>query len=211
MDKNLIIIGAGSHCRPCIEAAEKNNHNIIEIIDVDYKGQEETILNHKVIGGLDKLDNENSIDKEQTLLFLAVGNNKKRKELYEEFINKGFDITTIIHPTAIILDHSKIGKGSLICAGAIIGTDTIIQENVIINTGTIIDHNSDIGPHSHIAPGVKIAGKVKVGEETFIGIGSCIIDKVNIGRETTIGAGSVVINDIPEKSTYVGVPAKRIK
>ena len=31
---------------------------------------------------------------------------------------------------------------------------------------------------------------------------------VKIGSNSIIGAGSVLINDVPDKSLYVGVPAK---
>ena len=47
-----------------------------------------------------------------------------------------------------------------------------------------------------------------IGEKTFIGIGSTIIDKIKIGENVTLGAGSVVVSDIPSDTLACGVPAK---
>ena len=41
------------------------------------------------------------------------------------------------------------------------------------------------------------AGKVKIGNNVFIGINSTILKGVTIGDNTIIGAGSVVSHDIP--------------
>ena len=62
-----------------------------------------------------------------------------------------------------------------------------------------------------ISPGAHLAGNVKVGELSHIGIGASVIQGVKIGRNVIIGAGAVVINDIPDSVTAVGVPARVIK
>jgi serine acetyltransferase len=49
---------------------------------------------------------------------------------------------------------------------------------------------------------------VEIGEGSFIGIGSRIIEKIRIGGWTTIGAGSVVVTNIPDRTTAYGVPAR---
>ena len=56
-----------------------------------------------------------------------------------------------------------------------------------------------------------ISGAVNIGELSFIGISSTIIQGVNIGKNVTIGAGSVVLKDIPDNVIAVGNPAKIIK
>ena len=56
-----------------------------------------------------------------------------------------------------------------------------------------------------------MAGHVIIGNKTFLGIGSTIIDDVTIGENVTIGAGATVIANIPDNSVAVGVPAEAIK
>lgn len=208
MDERIIIIGAGGHARPVIESARVAGFDLIGVVDINYKGQKENILSVDVLGGFEYLE---SVDKEVNSLFLAIGDNKKRREIYEEYNKKGFKFATIIHPDANVSKSAKIGKGSLISVGATIGAESLVGDNVIVNTGTIIDHNSIIGNHSHIAPGCSIAGKVSIGKLVFVGIGSAIIDNIKVGERTVIGAGTVVIKDLEKSSVYVGNPARKIK
>lgn len=55
-----------------------------------------------------------------------------------------------------------------------------------------------------------LAGAVKVGRGSWLGIGSIVSNNVNIISDSKIGAGAVVVRDITEPGTYVGVPVRRI-
>ena len=50
-----------------------------------------------------------------------------------------------------------------------------------------------------------------VGHRTWIGIGSSIIQNICIGEDTFVGAGSVVLNDLPDGVLAYGAPAKVIR
>ena len=50
-----------------------------------------------------------------------------------------------------------------------------------------------------------------IGSQTWIGIGSSIVNNLSICNDCIIGAGSTVIKDIEEKGMYVGVPVRGIK
>lgn len=52
------------------------------------------------------------------------------------------------------------------------------------------------------------SGKVKIGNNVFIGLNSIILKGVTIGDNTIIGAGSVVSHDIPGNCVAAGNPAK---
>ena len=47
-----------------------------------------------------------------------------------------------------------------------------------------------------------------MGEGTWIGIGSCVIQGITIGGNSVIGAGSVVVKDIPDGVVAYGNPCK---
>lgn len=53
-------------------------------------------------------------------------------------------------------------------------------------------------------------GKVKIGNNVFIGANSIILPGVNIGDNSIIGAGSVVTKNIPENVVVAGNPARII-
>ena len=63
----------------------------------------------------------------------------------------------------------------------------------------------------HLESGCKIAGGVKIGERTTIGIGAIILDDVEIGENTIVGAGSLVTKSIPSNVIAYGSPAKIIR
>lgn len=54
-------------------------------------------------------------------------------------------------------------------------------------------------------------GKVKIGNNVFIGAHSVICKPVTIGDDVIIAANSVVTKDIPSGEVWGGVPAKFIK
>jgi len=53
-------------------------------------------------------------------------------------------------------------------------------------------------------------GKVKIGNNVFVGANSVVLPNVTIGDNVVIGAGSVVASDIPSGVIAAGVPARPI-
>lgn len=51
-------------------------------------------------------------------------------------------------------------------------------------------------------------GKVKIGNNCFIGARSTIMPGVTVGNNCIVGLGSIVTKDIPDNSVVVGSPAK---
>ena len=200
----MIIIGTGGHARVVAEVAKLLDYEIKGFIDLNYSGKEELILGFPVLGGLEQLKYLPSC----ISFFAAIGENAERKQVFDDMVDKGYLPIMLVHPTAIIGEGVKLGKGSLICAGSIITTNAQIGDNSIINTGAIIDHETEVGTNSHIGPGSKIAGRVKIGDLAFIGTGVSVMNNIQIGDSVTVGAGSIIIRDVPPNSKVVGVPGR---
>lgn len=78
--------------------------------------------------------------------------------------------------------------------------------NVTVSTNvTILAH--DASPNV-VGLGTKL-GKVRIGNNVFIGTGSIILCNTSIGDNVIIGAGSVVSGIVESNSVYYGVPAKK--
>lgn len=140
-------------------------------------------------------------------LIISIGSNEVRRLISERYQLK---YATAIHPGAIISQSAAIGEGSVVMQGAIIQPDVHIGRHCIINTGATVDHECQIGDYVHISPHATLCGNVKIGDGTWIGAGTIIIPGIKIGKWSVIGAGSVVINDVPDYTTAVGNPCKRI-
>ena len=208
-ERSLIVIGSGGFARTVTDTASELKMTIEGIIDLNFKDQLEEIHNIRVIGGLDKLD---KFDRNEIVLIIAIGDNDKRKKVYEDLVKEGYKFTSIIHPTAHISKvNVEIGDAVFIGAQSIIMSDVSIGKNTVIYSGGIIEHETIINNHCFISPGVKIAGRVKVENNVKIGIGSNIIENLTIGNNSIIGAGSVVVKSIPNDVIVAGVPAKALK
>ena len=58
--------------------------------------------------------------------------------------------------------------------------------------------------------GIEIGG-AKIGENCFIGTNAVLQHGITVGNNVIIGALSFVHKDCEAESTYVGIPAKKIK
>lgn len=54
-------------------------------------------------------------------------------------------------------------------------------------------------------------GKIKIGNNVFLGANTIITKSVTIGDNVIVGAGSIVTKDIPSNEIWAGVPARFIK
>ncbi len=81
-----------------------------------------------------------------------------------------------------------------------------IGDNCIITHSTILTHDAS----TKMYLGYSKIGRVKIGNNVFIGYGSIILPGVEIGNDVVIGAGSVVRESIPSDSVVMGNPAKVI-
>lgn len=202
--KELIIIGAGGHGKVIADIAYSNGYKEISFIDDTKKSFD----NYQVVGTTKDID---KFDSNKYEFIIAIGNNKIRKKIQKKLISKGLNVTTLIHPSAVISPSVIIRKGTVIMANCVINAGSIIGEGCIINTASTIDHDCIIHDYVHISPGVHIAGTVEIKERTWIGIGSSIKNNIKICEDCIFGAGSVVIKDIFNSGTYVGIPVKKIK
>lgn len=194
--KKIILVGAGGHCKSCIDVIEnENKYKITGIIDkkknflLNYKVFSESYLNKKLI--------------KNNYAFATVGqikNYKVRVKLFNKLKNLGFKIPSIISPSAYISKHAVIGQGTIVMHGAIVNAGVIIGNNCIINTNSLIEHDVIIGDHTHVSTEATINGGVIIGKKVFIGSRSIIKDNISIGECSIVGAGLYIKKNLKKNS-----------
>lgn len=143
---------------------------------------------------------------------MTVGSSKLRKIIAEKIgRNQNIKFPNIILGNVSLCKDLKIGKGCVISKNTCISTNVTIGDFVFINMENLICHDCVIDDYATLSPSVKLAGTVKIGKETSVGIGSQIIQGINIGSNVMLGAGSVAVSDIESNVVAVGIPAKKIK
>jgi len=142
---------------------------------------------------------------------IGVGNNKVRADIFWRLQERGFDLVTLVHPTATLSDNVVIGKATIVMPQVVVNIASTIGEGSILNTASVIEHENRIGSFVHISPHVSLGGAVSVGDLTHVGIGATVIQGIKIGSASIIGAGSVVVKPIPENSLAYGNPCRVVK
>ena len=204
--KNVVLIGAGGHAKVVIEILQSTKYVVSYCIgDTDAVDE---CLGVPVLKGdhwLQKL-----YDSGYYRAFIGIGSNQLRLKLADLVQNIGYELVRAVSSSAIISPTAIIGSGVAVMSGVVINADAEINDLSIINTSAVIDHDCIIGKGVHVAPQSALAGKVSVGEGSFLGIGCRILPGISIGEWSVIGAGAVVTENISSNVTAVGVPAKAL-
>ena len=205
----IVLVGAGGFGREVhmtLNYMKKRDENfeILGFLDDNPSLKGTNVNDIPILGGLEWVQDN---AKENLECVITVGEPSIRKKIIEK-LEPSIQIKTIIHPSTIFSETSKIGIGTIVQPGCIITTNTDIGKFVHANIHVTIGHDCVIEDYVTINPGVHINGNTKIGEGTLIGSGVTMKHGISIGKRCIIGAGSVVINDIPDNSMYVGVPAQ---
>lgn len=212
MNKKILLIGGGGHCKSVLDSLlELNEYAEIGIVDKK-ENIGNLVMGVPVVGCDDDLHFlfRNGY-KYGFVTIGSIGNPSLRIKLLNILSNIGYEIPVIIDASAEVSKHVKIEQGVFIGKLSIVNTGSHIQKGAIINSGSIIEHDCQIGSFSHIAPGVVLGGGVIIGESSHVGTNTAIKQQVHIGSNSIIGIGSVVLQDIDNSTMAFGNPCREVK
>lgn len=212
MNKKILMIGGGGHCKSVLDSLlQLNQYSEIGIIDKsEYIGK--CVLGIPIIGCDDDLPKLYESGYGYAFVTVgSIGETYLRIKLFNFLEKIGFEIPDVIDSSSVISQHAIIEKGVFIGKNAVVNAGTSIGKGTIINTSSIIEHDCAIGDFVHISPGTVLCGEVQIGANSHIGANSVIKQCVNIGSNTTIGAGSVALNDVGSYVIAYGNPCKEVK
>lgn len=150
-------------------------------------------------------------DKQHIPIAFGIGNNRTRQNLFDEVSQYGFEIVSLVHPTAIISSSVTLDIGTVVMPNVVVNSKSRIGCGVILNSSSVIEHENIIENFVHISPNVSLSGNVIIKENTHIGIGSSVIQGITIEKNCIIGAGSVIVRNIDKNKLCYGNPCKIIK
>ena len=108
--KKLTILGASGHGKVIADIARLNGYDEIEFLDDDSSKKE--CAGYPVVGACADAAN---IDND---LFVAIGDKDVRRQFIEMLHDK--TLPTLVHPSAVIAEGVRIGRGTVIMAGAVV-------------------------------------------------------------------------------------------
>ena len=208
----IAIMGASGFGREVADIAVACGYKHLVFLSPD--GNADEIGEYEVL-----IDNEETVTKLQGQGFvfaIGIGNPQVRKRIKEKYPQLSYP--NLIHPTVTfgVNQEKKLpaAEGNIIAAGCHFSNNIIFGNFGIFNFNTTVAHDCDIGDFVSIMPGTIVSGNVHICDLVYVGARSVIIQgkpekKLKIGQNSFVGIGSVVIGNIKEGTKVFGNPAKR--
>ena len=196
---DIALFGAGLQCQVVIDMVktEKIEIEIAAIID-----------SNPALKKLDNINIYNKIDLDKLYerglrnIHICIGNGKIKKEISDDLKSRGFNIISIIAPSAIISKSANLEEGIFIGSGVYIGRDVEVKELCQINHLVSIAHHCFVGIGSFFADGCKIGGSVIFGDYVNLGIGVIINRDINIVSNSSVPSGATITDNIQIGTIY---------
>ncbi len=110
---------------------------------------------------------------------------------------------------------SKFLTGIEIHPGATIGKGLVIDHG----SGVVIGETAEIGDNCTLYQGVTLGGTGKdtgkrhptLGDNVMVGSGAKVLGPFKVGSGAKIASNAVVLEEVPERATAVGVPARVVR
>lgn len=194
----MYVIGASGHAKALLDLLI--DQTVVKgIFDDDVKIK--SLLGHEVTSPIPK-----HLPSDAPYI-IAIGNNMTRRKIVTTLLRE-HNFLNVIHPSAILSKHVKIGLGNIVMELAIVKIGSSVGNHVVLNTKSSIDHDCTIEDYVHIGPGSILCGGVLVSEGTLVGAGTVILPNIKIGKWCTIAAGSVVHQSVADGQTWIGTSLK---
>lgn len=149
--------------------------------------------------------------KKEIEFVIANGEPGVRREIYDQLMQGGYSVISLIDPTAILSPTAVIGKGCIIAPFSSVSSDVVLGENVLIQSYIRVGHDIRVGSHSVVSSNCAIGGGSRIGEEVFLGMGAVVREELKIGDGAVLAMGGVLFKDLAAGMTAVGNPARITK
>ncbi len=203
----LVLVGAGGHGRVVAEIVRlAGKFDLVGAIDPDPKAA--TTAGLKWLGKDDALEKLRNAGVWRAAVGVgSIGDSRARAGLRKRLLALGFELPSLVHPSATVSRAVSLGDACQVMAGALMNPGTRVEAGVVINTGAVVEHDCRLGQDSFVGPSAVLGGDVRLEEAAFVGIGATVLQGITIGAKAVVGAGAVVVRDVPAGVTVVGVPA----
>ena len=186
MSKRVIVIGAGGHGRSVAEAILLlGRDELIGFVD-DGADANAKVWTYPILGRTDSL---HTLREHADAVVVAIGNNTVREKLHARAREVGFELLSVIHPTAFVSPTAALGSGCAVMAGAVVGTEAHLGEGVIVNCGATVDHHCRVDAFGHLGVNACMAGGSVLGHRAWMQAGAALGYGVKIAADTVLEPG----------------------
>jgi len=208
----MVILGAGGASREIADAVEEMNRlqprwNLLGFLDDDPAKLGRSVNDLPVLGPISSAAGYRAA----LIIGIAAARNRSvRRRIVETLSLPRESFATIIHPSASVSRHARIGVGTALLQNVVVNADIVIGDHSFVDYGALLGHDAIIGDFVTIAPGAVISGGVRLGAGAYVGAGAMLRDGISVGEGAVLGMGAVVVKDVPPTAVMVGNPARRL-
>ena len=204
----IIIVGASGLGREVYQwlsdLGEKKN--IKGFLDINKSALHDSKIDLPVLG------TEYTYNPEPNDVFVvAITDSNIKQKAINVLKTKNASFRSVIHPTALISEHSNVGVGGIIFPHASISTDANVGSYTIINLGAVIGHDATVGNYSFIGAYAILTGWSKVGIGCYIGSGSLIAQRCIVEDGAKVSSNVSVFGKIKSGEIVMPIRAKKSK
>lgn len=212
MNKKIILIGGGGHCKSVLDSLLRvNDYSEIGIVDKE-ENIGTMVCSIPIVGCDNDLPKLYEDGYRYAFITLgSIGNPIRRIKLFATLEKIGFIIPNILDSSAVISNYASMESGIYVGKNAVVNSGTSIGKGAIINTSATVEHDCIIKEFVHIASGAVLCGGVKIGANTHIGAKSVVKQCIEIGSNSIIGMGSNVLKNIGDCTLAYGNPCKGVR
>jgi sugar O-acyltransferase (sialic acid O-acetyltransferase NeuD family) len=203
--QRMVVYGAGGHGRVVADAASAAGFEILGFLD-DALPVGQKVLTWQVLGTVHWLEGKDNVR-----VAHGIGSNHVRQRVTENLALKGLSFVSVIHPSAVLSKHTRVGVGAVVLALAVLNPGAELGLGAIVNTGAVVEHDVLVGDFAHVAPNATLGGGARIDRLALLGTGASVLPGRSIGERSVVGAGAVVARDIPSGCVAAGVPARVIR
>ncbi len=187
--KLIYLIGAGGHCKSCIDVIESTGHFKIEgLFDLsENKGKK--IGTYEIIGSDDDIQ---KFVRPENYFLLTMGQIKSvdlRFKTAELLKGLKAQIATVISPRAYVSKTAVIGAGTIVMHDALVNAYAQVGRHCILNTKSLVEHDSVVEDFCHLSTGAIINGTNHIKQKSFVGSHSVSQEGLVIQEGSVLGAG----------------------
>ena len=200
-ESDVFVLGSGGHATSVLANLASDGYRIGAVVDEFSKKKE--MYGVPILNSLPN-------DVESPRLVVAIGDNFVRHEISRRVVEIYGEesIMKFISSKSLVSKYAEIQNGCVILANAYIGPGVVISNGSLVNTGAVIEHGSLVGEWASVAPCVALAGEVKIGDFSHVGLASVVESKVRIGNDSVLGSHSYLRKDLGSNLVAHGNPAE---
>lgn len=210
--RRLVVVGAAGAATMALQVIEDRGDELVCF--VDERRTEDTVhpdTGHPVRHRL--ADVADLLVAPDVEVVLAIGVDRARGAVAERLRrdHPGVRFARLVHPTALLSRHARLGAGVLVSGLTWIGHGAVLGDHAWVQATAAVGHGARVGALATMSGGALLGGDAVLGTASRLGLRASVREKARVGDDTVVGAHAYVHHDLPDRVVAVGVPARVVR